>query len=150
MADKPMVILSHEPIHSQIFDTSLPAAHGCSISFVGVVRDNNEGQAVQWVQYTAHQSLAVLTLEKIIQEAKEQWGEQINCAIAHRLGQLLVGDISVVISVSSAHRDESYQVSRFLIEQLKLRVPIWKKESYQSGECSWLPGQPLLMSAHSN
>lgn len=145
-----MVILTHEPIHSQMFDSGLPAAHGCSISFVGVVRDNNEGQTVQWVQYSAHQSLAVLTLENIIQEAKEQWGEQINCAIAHRLGQLWVGDISVVIFVSSAHRDESYQVSRFLIEQLKLRVPIWKKESYQSGDVSWLPGQALLPSAQSN
>lgn len=145
-----MVILSHEPIHSQMFDSVLPAAHGCSISFVGVVRDNNEGQAVQWVQYSAHQSLAVLTLEKIIQEAKEQWGQQIHCAIAHRLGQLWVGDISVLINVSSAHRDESYQVSRFLIEQLKLRVPIWKKESYQSGEVNWLSGQALLPSAQSN
>ena len=121
--------------------------NGAQVLFFGTVRNHNDGKAVHGVSYFAHKSLAERAFIDICNEALEKWGQETNIAILHRIGRLGVGQISIAIAVGSPHRREAYQVSRYLIEQLKIRAPIWKKEHYESGESEWLQGHALC--AHS-
>jgi molybdopterin synthase catalytic subunit len=116
--------------------------HGAEILFLGVVRDINLGRSVTAVAYDAFPPLAEKTLATIASEAKEKWGD-LQIAIFHRTGKLSVGEVSLAIAVSSKHRDESYQASRYVIEEIKERAPIWKKEFYTDGESEWLKGHAL-------
>lgn len=119
------------------------SGHGAEIIFLGVVRDINHGRNVVSVAYDAFPPLAEKTLTEIASEAKEKWGREMQIVILHRTGILKVGEVSLAIAVSSRHRDESYQASRYVIEQIKDRAPIWKKETYSDGETKWLKGHAL-------
>lgn len=118
-------------------------AHGARILFFGVVRKENLGRQVISVAYDAFPPLAEATLTQICKEACTRWGEDLQFRLIHRTGTLKVGEISLAISVSSKHRDESYQASRYVIEELKKRAPVWKKEFYEDGESDWLKGHAL-------
>ena len=102
-------------------------ACGASLLFTGVVREQNEGQAVSGMSYSAHEVLAEKALAEICQQAENEFDIE-SCHIIHRLGALKLGEISVAIAVHSAHRDAAYQASRWAIEALKKRVPIFKQE----------------------
>ena len=121
-------------------------SHGAEIIFFGVVRNINLGRQVTAVSYEAFAPLTENVFLTICSQARERWGEDLKICILHRTGKLLVGDISLAIAVSSKHRDESYKVSRFVIEQIKERAPIWKKEFYIDGESEWLKGHALCQS----
>jgi adenylyltransferase/sulfurtransferase len=118
-------------------------AHGAQTVFTGVVRENNHGRKVVSVSYDAFIPLAEATLREIVSEARKKWGEALLFKVVHRTGCLEVGEVSVLIAVSSPHRDEAYQASRYVIEQIKVRAPIWKKETYTDGESEWLKGHAL-------
>ncbi|MBC7466979.1 MAG: molybdenum cofactor biosynthesis protein MoaE [Bdellovibrio sp.] len=120
-----------------------PSEHGAQIIFSGAVRNHNEGKKVLAVSYDAHQVLAKNIFQQISEEAQNKWGPDLSIYLVHRLGRLEVGEVSVVIIVSSRHRDASFQGSRYLIEQLKIRAPIWKKEHYAEGDSEWLQGHAL-------
>ena len=112
-------------------------ANGASLLFVGTVRDVNDGRAVSGIEYTTYESMAVRELDAIIAEAASRFGTS-DVVVEHRVGRLELGDASVVIAVAHAHRAEAYDASRFIIEELKRRVPIWKREEYVDGTREWV------------
>ena len=114
--------------------------HGAVVLFVGTVRNLNEGRPVTAVRYDAYADMAREVLEEIAREAAERLrGGRI--AVTHRVGELSVGEASVAIAVSAPHRAEAYDASRFVIEEIKKRLPVWKKERYRDGEDRWLEGE---------
>lgn len=123
-------------------------SHGAENFFFGKVRKNNMGRNVMAVGYDAAVPLAEKILYEIAEEAVLKFGSSLRICIFHRVGKLSVGEISVAIGVSSPHRDESYQASRYVIEQIKVRAPIWKKEFYTDGESEWLKGHALCQHSH--
>jgi len=116
---------------------------GADIFFVGRVRDFNHGKKVVGVSYDAFKPLAEKTFHEICQEAALEWGPLMSLTLLHRVGRLEVGDASVYISVTTPHRDEAFEACRYVIEQLKIRAPIWKKEHYDTGDSEWLKGHEL-------
>jgi len=105
---------------------------GALIVFAGVVRNHNEGQAVDGMTYEADVPLAEKVLAEIESEALSEFSVH-HCRIQHRIGSLKLGETSVIIVVRSPHRAEAYEASRYAIEELKRRAPIWKKEHYLGG-----------------
>ena len=112
---------------------------GAALLFLGVVRNHNEGQEVAGLEYEAYVEMAESTLETIVAEARERW-DTGDIRVVHRVGALRIGEASVAIVVASPHRDAAYTASRYIIEELKQRAPIWKREGYVAGEKSWLGG----------
>lgn len=105
---------------------------GAIATFSGVVRDHGRGRAVARLEYEAYPAAAELVLAQIGDEIRERW-QTDHVAIVHRVGDLPVGETSVVISVASAHRDAAFEACRYAIERIKEIVPIWKKEHYEGG-----------------
>ena len=112
-------------------------ANGASIIFVGTVRDVNDGRAVSGIEYTTYETMAVRELEAIVAEAASRFGTT-DVVVEHRVGRLGLGEASVVIAVAHPHRAQAYDASRFVIEELKHRVPIWKREEYVDGTRAWV------------
>ena len=112
-------------------------ANGAAVLFVGTVREVNDGRAVTGIEYAAYESMALRELEAIVAEAASRFGTD-DVVVEHRLGRLDVGEASVVIAVAHPHRAEAYNASRFVIEELKRRVPIWKREAYADGTREWV------------
>ncbi len=106
-------------------------------SFEGWVRDHNEGHRVQHLEYEAFEALAVKEGERIVAAAIERYGVQ-RAACVHRVGDLAIGDLAVWVGVSAAHRDEAFAACRYIIDEVKHRLPIWKKEHYQDGNSGWV------------
>jgi molybdopterin synthase catalytic subunit len=119
-----------------------PDCGACDV-FFGTVRSRNHGREVLAVSYDAHVPLARAELLRIAKEALEQAGTRGTVVIRHRTGKLAVGELSVLIAVFTPHRDEAFRACRHVIEELKKRAPIWKKEFYQDGETEWLKGHAL-------
>ncbi|WP_347357560.1 molybdenum cofactor biosynthesis protein MoaE [Bdellovibrio sp.] len=140
-------------VHCEITDDVLTPAkswellqnntQGAIIWFLGNVRDHNEGQKVTAVTYEGVHSLGENVLRKICEECHEKWGADLGLLVSHRVGTLGVGETSIIIGVASSHRVAAYEASRYIIEQVKLRLPIWKKEHYASGAQAWLRGNSL-------
>ena len=106
-------------------------------AFEGWVRDSNEGRAVNGLEYEAYAELAMAEGERIVEEAIARYG--VNAAhCMHRTGNLAIGDVAVWIGVSSAHRDEAFRACRYIIDEIKHRLPIWKKEHYIDGDTAWV------------
>ena len=112
-------------------------AHGAAILFVGTVRDVNEGRAVTGIDYSAYAGMAERELTAIVTEAAARFGTP-HVVVEHRVGTLAVGEASVAIAVAHPHRAAAYDASRFVIEELKRRVPIWKREHYADGTREWV------------
>lgn len=113
------------------------SANGATVLFVGTVREINEGRPVEGIEYTAYESMAARELEAIIAEAASRF-ETDDIVVEHRIGTLAVRDASVVIAVAHPHRAQAYDASRYVIEELKRRVPIWKREAYVDGTREWV------------
>jgi molybdopterin synthase catalytic subunit len=113
---------------------------GAALLFWGVVRNHNEGRAVSHLEYEAYPEMAEAVLSEIAAEARARWPIG-GLAIVHRLGRLSIGEVSVGIAVAAPHRAAAYEASRYIIEELKQRVPIWKREGYAEGDEHWLGGE---------
>jgi molybdopterin synthase catalytic subunit len=112
-------------------------AAGACVCFEGWVRDHNEGESVRALEYEAHEGLAVKEGQKILAEAAEKF--KLHAAAAeHRVGYLAIGDCAVWVGVSSSHRGEAFEACRYIIDELKHRLPIWKKEHYRDGQSGWI------------
>lgn len=118
------------------------ADHGAIDLFIGTVRNNHNGKAVTGITYDAHEKLAEKTFRDICQAALGLW-PGTRYAVIHYKGILPVGGTSIVIAVSAAHRIESFDACRYVIEEIKTQAPIWKQEHYQDGQSDWLPGHSL-------
>ena len=113
---------------------------GAITTFAGVVRDNTKGRATQHLVYDAYKEMAEKKMREIGEDMKERW--EIDCVgILHGTGKMEVGDISVLIAVSSPHRRASLEACHYAIDRLKETVPIWKKEVWEDGE-AWIEGAP--------
>ena len=118
---------------------------GASIFFTGTVRDVNENKKVIGITYDAHDEMVIKSFKEIYQETSEKL-KIIDKAvfIEHTKGYLGLGDISILIAVACKHRDQAYVLSRYIIEEIKKRSPIWKKEHYEDQTTEWLKGKSII------
>ncbi|SFE21500.1 molybdopterin synthase catalytic subunit [Paenibacillus catalpae] len=149
-ADGRYVITKHPITSDEVLAKVIVPEHGAAIAFVGTTREWTMGQRTVRLEYEAYAPMAVRTMEQIGMELSERWpGTQT--AISHRIGVVDIAETSVVIAVSSPHRDACYEASRYAIERLKQIVPIWKKEIWEDGSewkghqlgSPWNPIEPI-------
>ena len=112
---------------------------GAVIIFYGNVRNHSQQQEVTFLEYEAHESMALKQISKVIGEARQKW-ELHSVEVIHRLGKLAVKDCSIAIAVSTSHRCDAYAASRYIIDTIKHAVPIWKKEHFVDGVSAWSKG----------
>jgi molybdopterin synthase catalytic subunit len=118
---------------------------GASIFFTGTVRDVNENKKVTGITYDAHDEMVIKSFEEIYQEASEKLKITDKAVfIEHAKGYLSLGDISILIAVACKHRDQAYVLSRYIIEGIKKRSLIWKKEHYEDQTTEWLKGKSII------
>ena len=130
--------LSDETIDAPALARSLANAHaGACVTFEGWVRDHNDGRSVQRLDYQAYAPLAQSEGERILADARERF-RIVDARCVHRTGQLAIGDLAVWVGVSAAHRGAAFEAARYIIDEVKLRVPIWKNEHYADGASGWL------------
>ena len=117
-------------------EVTMPAT-GATTLFIGTVRDVNEGRAVTGIEYSAYTAMALEEMERIAREASLMF-DGVRVAVEHRVGLLVLQEISVAIAVAHARRAPAIDAGRFIIEELKRRVPVWKQEQYVNGERAWV------------
>jgi molybdopterin synthase catalytic subunit len=115
----------------------ISSSAGAYSSYEGWVREHNEGKAVRALHYSGYAQLAPAIAQEILGEAKAKFGIQ-DAAVVHRIGPLTVGDIAVWIGVTAHHRGDTFLACRYIIDNVKHRLPIWKKESYTDGTEAWI------------
>ena len=117
---------------------------GASIFFTGTVRDINENKKVSGMTYDSHDELVIKSFEEIYKEADKKLNIKDKAVfIEHVKGYVGLGEISIIIAVACKHRDQAYVLSRYIIEEIKKRSPIWKKEHYEGNDSEWLKGNPI-------
>lgn len=132
-----MIELTTDPIdYASVTEHVRSHLAGAVVLFLGTVRELTRGVQTAWLEYEAYAEMARVSLEQLEAEARAQF-PLIEVAIVHRVGRLELGDVSVAIAVSTPHRADAYEAARWLIDTLKERVPIWKKEHYSDGREEW-------------
>ena len=112
---------------------------GAVLIFCGDIRNHSQQKEVSFLEYEAHESMAVKQISNVVNEAKKKW-ELHSVEVIHRLGKLAVKDCSIAIAVSTSHRAEAYEASKYIIDTIKHSVPIWKKEHFVDGNSKWSKG----------
>ncbi len=137
-----MLEITRKPIDPRAVEAAVRSdACGGVVTFLGIVRDcAPDGRAVTGLSYEAHEAMAVAEFERIARDARGRHAD-IGLAILHRVGELRVGEIAVVVCAASAHRAEAFDVCAFAIDALKRRAPIWKKEHYVDGGAEWVANE---------
>jgi len=129
--------LVSEPVTIDVLIAAvLSPERGAVATFLGTVRNHHLGRAVLELAYEAYAPMAEAECARIVAEAESRWPVRI--ALQHRIGRLQVGDVAVAIAAGSGHRAESFDACRYVIEELKSRVPIWKRERYADGSEAWV------------
>ena len=133
----PFSLTSHplEPTHLK--EDLLSSQAGAFSSFEGWVRDHNEGKNVTVLEYEAYAPLCQQESQKIFQEARQRF-DILDMNVVHRIGKLKFGEMAVWVGVTAAHRDAAFKACRYLIDEIKHRLPIWKKEYYTNGDSGWV------------
>lgn len=133
-----MIALTRQPIDTTqlLADASQPAA-GAVVLFVGITREFTAGRQTEQLAYEAHDAMAEAELTRLEAAARERW-PLVACGIVHRLGDVPLAEASVAVVASSPHRVDAFDAARWLIDQLKQTVPIWKQEHYADGETEWV------------
>jgi molybdopterin synthase catalytic subunit len=141
---------STEPFSPDAMRAALadPACGGYA-SFEGWVRNHSEGRRVLRLEYEAYEPLAIKEGERIVAEALERFGVR-RIACVHRTGDLAVGELAVWVGVAAAHRDEAFAACRYVIDEVKHRVPIWKKEHYSDGDSGWVNCERCAAAPHAD
>ena len=117
---------------------------GASLIFKGTVRKTNENKKVIGITYDSHDSMVIKSFKEIYNEVDQKLKIKDKAVyIEHVKGYLRLGEISIIIAVACPHRAETYILSRYIIEEIKKRSPIWKKEHYENEESEWLKGNPI-------
>ena len=117
---------------------------GASIFFTGTVRNINENKKVSGMTYDSHDELVIKSFKEIYKEANEKLNIKDKAVfIEHAKGYVALGEISIIIAVACKHREQAYILSRYIIEEIKKRSPIWKKEHYDGSNSKWLKGNPI-------
>ena len=138
-----MIELTEQPIDfHQLTESVRDNAAGAVVLFLGTVREFTVGVQTAWLSYEAYPEMARASMSQLENEVRSRF-TVTQVAISHRFGNLQPGDVSVAIAVSSPHRAQAFEAGRWLIDTLKERVPIWKKEHYSDGREEWQhPGLP--------
>lgn len=136
-----MFSLSSKPLPPSLLQVG--PASGASVSFEGIVRCENEGKPVKALQYEAMEELACKEGQRILEEAISMFGIHA-AACRHRVGLLQIGEPAIFIQVVAGHRGEAFDACRYIIDEVKRRVPIWKKEFYETGESGWINADGTL------
>jgi len=141
---------SSSPLEPERYREALgdPGAGGYA-SFEGWVRDHNDGRHVTRLEYEAFEALALKEGGRIVSDAIERFGV-LRAASVHRIGSLAIGELAVWVGVSAAHRDEAFAACRYIIDEIKHRVPIWKKEYYVDGDSGWVNCERCAVAAHAH
>jgi molybdopterin synthase catalytic subunit len=130
--------VSHEALDIGAIRAALAdPACGAYVQFEGWVRDHNEGRAVRRLEYEVYEPLAVREGERIIDEAVRRFGVR-QAAAVHRAGLMELTEAAVIVGVAAPHRGEAFDACRYIIDQVKVRLPIWKKEHYVDGPAEWV------------
>ena len=140
-----MIRLTNQPIdYQQLTESVRDHAAGAAVLFLGTVREMTGELQTTALDYDAYPEMALAKMEEIASEARDKWN-LTKIAIEHRLGHLELGEISIAVAVSSPHRGDSFEAGRYLIDELKIRVPIWKKENWADGTTEWVhpDGSPV-------
>ena len=140
-----IIDIKKDKIKTSVAETFIKSfSYGASIIFNGTVRNINENKEVVGITYDSHDELVLKSFEEIYKETTEKL-KIIDKAvfIEHIKGYVALGETSIIIAVACKHRDEAYVLSRFIIEEIKKRSPIWKKEHYKNDESEWLKGNPI-------
>ena len=136
-----MIQITENPIHvQQVIDAASSREAGGLNVFIGTVRNKTKGKNVLWLEYESYEPMAISEIQMIVDEAAKRFG-LLGYGISHRVGTLKPGEIAVVVAVSTPHRKESFEACQFIIDQLKAKVPIWKKEVFEDGE-QWVSAHP--------
>jgi molybdopterin synthase catalytic subunit len=130
------MFLTRDKIQPGVFSAFEDCAAGAEIVFMGKIRNHSRGKSVLYLEYEAYEAMAEKMIEENIRRAYLRW-PITQVRILHRIGKVELGEISVLIQVQAAHRDEAYKASRFLIDSIKHNVPIWKKEFFENGTYEW-------------
>ncbi|MFL5581127.1 MAG: molybdenum cofactor biosynthesis protein MoaE [Gemmatimonadaceae bacterium] len=130
-------IVQHPLDPSRLLAEVASPANGAAVLFVGTVRETNDGRAVTGIDYSAYAGMAERELGDIAREACERFGTR-HVVVEHRVGTLGLGEASVAIAVAHARRAQAYEASRWVIEEIKRRVPIWTREHYRAGTGEWV------------
>jgi molybdopterin synthase catalytic subunit len=113
-------------------------ANGAIVLMSGMVRNQTDGRAVEYLEYQAYEPMAVRVFAQIAQDIRDRWADVTHVVIHHRVGKLKIGEISVLIAVGSPHRGEAFAACQYAIDTLKHQAPIWKKEHWLDGASSWV------------
>ena len=128
-----MIEITREPISPErVVNKVKTDDSGCVVTYVGLIRQNSRGKKVLSVEYQDPAGTATSRLQEIVDEARQKWTVE-NIAITHRIGELQVGDINLVVAVASAHRQEGFAASQYIIDGFKRLIPTRKTETYQNG-----------------
>ena len=134
----PRVAITRRPLDiAALLREVADVRNGATVLFVGTVRDQNEGRSVEGIEYAAYEPMAVAELRRITEECVSRFGSD-SIVVEHRLGRLALGEASVAIVVAHPRRAAAFDASRWLLEELKRRVPIWKREEYTDGTREWV------------
>ena len=131
-------------LHSNAEKFIKDSKFGASIYFLGTVRNINDNKKVTGITYDSHDEMVIKSFEEIYYEADQKLNIKDKAVfIEHAKGYLNLGEISIIIAVACKHRDQAYVLSRYIIEEIKKRSPIWKKEHYENDESEWLKGNKI-------
>ncbi len=122
----------------QVYQLANDAQNGAVVVMSGTVRDNTEGRPVESLEYQAYEPMAIQVFQQIASQIQAQWPGVKRVIIHHRIGQLRVGEMSVLVAVGSPHRAEAFAACQYGIDTLKHNAPIWKKEHWADGSSSWV------------
>jgi molybdopterin synthase catalytic subunit len=136
---EPIITITNDPLdRAALVEAVTHPSVGGIVVFEGVVRDNARGKQVRYLEYEVYPEMAIAQIREIVAEAEQRWGAKY-VAVAHRVGRLEVGEASIIIVVATPHRSEAFAACRYIIDTLKTKVPIWKKEVATDGE-EWVEG----------
>ena len=129
-----MIKITSEPLDPEEITAQVRKdSNGAVITFLGTTRDFSEGRDVEYLEYEAYQPMAENTLRQIADELREKWDID-DFAVAHRVGRVDIGEISLVVALASPHRREAFEAGAYIVDRIKQIVPIWKKEVFEGGE----------------
>ena len=129
-----MIKITSEPLNPEEITAQVRRdSNGAVITFLGTTRDFSEGRNVEYLEYEAYQPMAENMLQQIADELREKW-DIADFAVAHRVGRVDIGEISLVVALSSPHRQQAFEAGQYVVDRIKQLVPIWKKEAFEGGE----------------
>lgn len=145
-----MTYLTRDPLSvDALLVQVMTAACGGTCLFLGTVRDGPEEEGVRAIEYSAYEEMVEAEFGRLLNDARSRW-PQARIAVRHRLGEIPAGEASIAIAVAAPHRAEAFDACRFVIEQVKQRIPVWKKELHLDGTTVWVDphGRPTTQPSH--